>query len=527
MAKGTINIRKGGLFKMTNDKTALLEQMKKQRLLPITEKTFQIFKSYSSAIDSHDPDELSHLLFYEGDVYFRLGEFRKALSRLTRCLQAPKSRELKYLDAQSYNTLGQLYSYLGQETIAINYWLQCRFLCEDLHLDMELAICCLHLGLHYDQLENYDTALKYYDLAAVYAGSHPVFHYDLRIFCRIFRGLTYCKLNAPETALDIFKGLPADGKLYSSPAFAAPVLNLKIRLYDFLTDEDDLHSSLEALLNLCSGGQEFLELSIFYFDVCSWLLSKEKHLETQNLLCRLSPCVEKSPLQYLHYLLQKYQIAYTRIFCNRNEYLLACSRLVQLQPAYLEEQRCAKLYSLEYVERLRQTKNDSEMYREKSRLDQMTGLLNKYTIQFLIEEDLSAPHDGVQSAMILIDLDHFKQINDTLGHLAGDKFICRTASIIRNYFEDNALCGRIGGDEFLVYISQVSDISYVVLQTEILRQEIFRQTSERNITVTTQASIGIAFSTEYCYDYEGLFLAADGALYRAKTSGRNKVIVAD
>lgn len=512
---------------MTNGKADLVEQMKKQRFLPITEKTFQLFQSYGSIIDPHDPDELSHLLFYEGEAYFRLGDFKEALSRLTRCLQAPKSKELKYLDAQSYNTLGQVYSYLGQETIAINHWLQCRFLCEDLHFETELSICCLNLGLHYGLLENFDAALKYFDLAADYACSQRVLYFDLKIFCQIFRAIVYCRLENLNAALDIFKSLPADKELYSVPIYAAPILNLKVRLYDILFDEDDLHSSLQQLEHLCSSSQEFLELSIFYFDVCSWLLKKEKRQETFDLLRCLSSCIEKSPLQYLHYLLQQYQISYTRIFCNQEEYLTACSRLIQLQPAYLEEQRCAKLYSLEYVERLRQTKNDSEMYREKSRLDQMTGLLNKYTIQFLIEEDLSTMHQGVQSAMILIDLDHFKQINDTLGHLAGDKFICRTASIIRNYFEDTALCGRIGGDEFLVYISQVSDISYVVLQTEILRQEIFRQTSERNITVTTQASIGIAFSSEYCYDYEGLFLAADSALYRAKTSGRNKVIVAD
>ena len=157
----------------------------------------------------------------------------------------------------------------------------------------------------------------------------------------------------------------------------------------------------------------------------------------------------------------------------------------------------------------------------------MTGLLNKYTIQFFVEEDLSMAQGDKQSAMILIDLDHFKQINDILGHLVGDSFICQTASIIQDYFKEKALCGRVGGDEFLVYLSNVTDISYVILQTEILRQEIYRQASERNITVTTQASIGIAFSSEYCYDYESLFSAADQALYRAKMEGRNKVVVAE
>jgi diguanylate cyclase (GGDEF)-like protein len=129
--------------------------------------------------------------------------------------------------------------------------------------------------------------------------------------------------------------------------------------------------------------------------------------------------------------------------------------------------------------------------------------------------------------MILIDLDHFKQINDTLGHLTGDALICQTAISIKNYFKDRAICGRIGGDEFLIYFSNVTDPSFVVLQAEILRQGIYQQISQHNITITGQASIGIAFSNEACSSYDTLFAAVDKALYRAKLEGRNKTVVAN
>lgn len=66
-----------------------------------------------------------------------------------------------------------------------------------------------------------------------------------------------------------------------------------------------------------------------------------------------------------------------------------------------------------------------------------------------------------------------------------------------------------------------------MLQAEILRQEIFHKTSQQNITITTQASIGVAFSSAAYHDYETLFAAADKALYRAKSEGRNRVVVTD
>lgn len=167
------------------------------------------------------------------------------------------------------------------------------------------------------------------------------------------------------------------------------------------------------------------------------------------------------------------------------------------------------------------------MYLEKSRLDPLTGLLNKYTIQSLVEEHLAKPAQKQPSAMLLLDLDHFKQINDTPGHLIGDSVIRQIASVIQDFFKDSALCGRIGGDEFLVYLTDAADRSLLILQAEILRQEISNRTSRRNTPVKTQVSINIALSSGRCRTYKSLFEAADKALYLAKTDGRNRVAVSD
>lgn len=510
-----------------NEKSALIEQMEKQRFLPITEETPHLYQKYSSVIDQHNPDELSRLLFYEGESRFRAGYFNEALNRLSRCLQAPKSDELKVLDALSYNIIGLIYSYLGQESIAINDLLHCKSLSSDLGFYRELAVSCINLGLIYSQLEDYDTAMSYYNLALSNISDSKNIHYNLEVLCYSYQGILYCKMGQSNQAIDIFNLIQTRKDEEQNAFYYAAVLNFHIRLSEYRQEKMFFEENFRQLLTLLSSDMDFLELSEFYFDVCSYLLEKRRKAESRILLNYMTQYLEHTPLIFPQYELKKLEISYARIFSGDSACLRACSEFIALRPKYMEEQRYAKLYSLEYVDRLRLTKNASEMYLQKSRMDQMTGLLNKYTIQFLVEEDLSAAPSGKQAAMILIDLDHFKQINDTLGHLTGDNFICQTASVIQNYFKDNALCGRVGGDEFLIYISSVSDISFIVLQTEILRQEIYRQTSERNITITTQASIGVAFTCEYCYDYESLFSAADAALYRAKTEGRNKVVVAE
>lgn len=512
---------------MTNEKTVLIKQMENQRFLPITDETLHLYRSYSALIDQHDPDELSYLLFYEGEYFFRMGDLKHALSHLTRCLQAPKSSNLRYLDALSYNIIGLIYSYLGQESISISYLRQAMTLSADLRLEREYAVSCANLGLIYGQLNLYDTALNYFDQALSYASVASSLTYNLAVLCQAYRGIFFCRNHEYDKALDASRQIEL--LLEKNPVlfYDAAVLNLSIRLYDVHKDDIALSQNLTKLVSLISSSLDFLELSEFYFDVCAYLLEKNMTAACTLVLDYIDEYCMQSPLIILRYTYLKYRAAYSKSFSPEKEYLKLSSQLIDLHPRYEEEQNQAKLFSLEYVERLRQTKNDSEMYREKSRVDQMTGLLNKYTTQFLVEEDLSNFSPSRQSALILIDLDHFKQINDTLGHLVGDSFICQTASIIQNYFKDNALCGRVGGDEFLVYISDAADRSFVMLQAEILRQEIYRQTSERNITITTQASIGIAFSSEYCYNYESLFSAADEALYRAKLGGRNKVVVAE
>lgn len=510
---------------MTNDKNTLLKQMELQRFLPVTEETYRLYDTYNAAIDAHNPDELSCLLFYKGEYFFRIGNFTEALNYLSRCLQAPKHDDYLHFDALSYNIIGLIYTYLCQESIAINNLLQGKAVSESAHLVQEFAICCANIGNAYSQVENFQAAIQYYTLAIEHMDANGCSASKIALLCRIYCCILYCKTHNKELALPAYDKICQLQKQSSPPFFTATIFNLRIRLYDFLGDVSFLRDNLNQLLIL-EYALDFLDYSSAYFDAFDYLLEKRMQPEAFSLLEYIRNHVSDSSPAFLkqHYLNSKK--AYSHIFGDKEEYLQTCHQLIELLPDVLEEQRYAKLCSLDYIEQLRKTKNESEMYRKKSQLDQMTGLLNKHTIQFFVEEDLTTAQSSKQSAMILIDLDHFKQINDTLGHLAGDTFICQTASVIQDYFKEKAFCGRVGGDEFLVYLPEVTDPSFVILQSEFLRQEIYRKTSERNITVTTQASIGIAFSSEYYYDYETMFNAADQALYRAKLGGRNKVVVA-
>ncbi len=510
---------------MRPEKELLFDQMKQQRALPVTEHTFDLYQSYYDCIDKRNEDDWANYLFYVGECYFRIGNLRKSLNLLTRCLGAPKSKDLEYLNVYCYNIIGLINVYAGNETIALNYMLQCQTISEDLHLRSELISSYINQGIIYNELGDCENARA--NLGTAYEQLNGLDRdFDLLyVLCESCRGVLLSQTEHARAAHEIYQKLQHFLAQRRQPFFTLCLSYLGVHLHGYLADDAFLADHVAKLLSL-PAHEDFLLFSRYYYACCSYLIDQGLGSYASQLLQKIAPEVRRSTLFFLKkdYLLLLAR--YTRAYDAQN-YAAVCCRLAELHPSYEEEQHCITRYSLAYVELLRQTKIDSDHFQEQSQLDQMTGLLNKYTIQFLIEEDLAKDHADRHAALLLVDLDHFKQINDTLGHLIGDEFICQTAKIIQKYFGDTALCGRVGGDEFLVYISDVADISLISLQAEMLLQEIERQTAQKHSSINACASLGIAFSSEMYHNYTRLFAAADRALYDAKTSGRNKLVIAE
>lgn len=172
---------------------------------------------------------------------------------------------------------------------------------------------------------------------------------------------------------------------------------------------------------------------------------------------------------------------------------------------------------------LRATRYQLEHYEEKSIRDELTGLYNRRQLQTELEQaKLQSNTRSVPFSICLIDIDHFKEINDSSGHLAGDKILRDFAHTARSSIRDSDIFGRYGGDEFLQILPD-TDLKGAVMHAERLRvyahfidfQKILPQ---KHISL----SIGVAQyrDGEHITD---LIARADSALYRAKQLGRNRV----
>jgi two-component system cell cycle response regulator len=173
----------------------------------------------------------------------------------------------------------------------------------------------------------------------------------------------------------------------------------------------------------------------------------------------------------------------------------------------------------------RQIDAKNKLLEDLAHSDSLTGLPNRRAIEDWAARQLrGAARHGFPYWVVLVDLDSFKRINDTYGHIGGDAMLQKFAALLKTVIRSSDICGRLGGDEFLMVITHVEAdaISETVERfREMLAQQQFEMGDER---VSITASFGIAgLSGKENLDFTTLVRRADKALYAAKNAGRNLI----
>jgi diguanylate cyclase len=166
--------------------------------------------------------------------------------------------------------------------------------------------------------------------------------------------------------------------------------------------------------------------------------------------------------------------------------------------------------------------------REMATTDFLTGLSNRRHFTARIEEELARVQrlNAQQATLVALDLDHFKQINDTHGHAAGDAVLKRFAAILRGELRQIDTAGRMGGEEFAILLPG-ADAAAATAFGERLRQKVMETPIMHGAqTIRLTVSIGISAMIPSDASAEAVLVRADGALYRAKEGGRNRVEIA-
>ncbi|WP_198286301.1 sensor domain-containing diguanylate cyclase [Pseudoflavonifractor capillosus] len=164
---------------------------------------------------------------------------------------------------------------------------------------------------------------------------------------------------------------------------------------------------------------------------------------------------------------------------------------------------------------------DRRRLMQKAEEDPLTGLLNKESTARSITDWLNEERCKGFQVLLMVDLDHFKEINDTYGHATGDLVLKKAAQVLRGVFRETDIVGRVGGDEFMVFLKNVGNPEVVQRLMSTLNSRIRSVTVDDLPEETLSCSIGAAFYPRHGKDFTLLYENADRALYEAKRAGRN------
>lgn len=211
-------------------------------------------------------------------------------------------------------------------------------------------------------------------------------------------------------------------------------------------------------------------------------------------------------IEYRHYYQNKY------IWVRSNVYLIIAPKTNELNIVIvtrnINEEKTKELLLINQAER-----------------DMLTGLYNREAIKNRINDFfLNGEKNG---AFFILDLDNFKSINDNFGHHYGDIVLKNTAEILLSNFRSKDLIGRLGGDEFIIFMKDIKTVECISEKVELLRRKLKRTYSESNKSIKISASIGVVVFFNTKKEYESLYLEADKAMYDIKNNKKDgyKIVI--
>lgn len=317
---------------------------------------------------------------------------------------------------------------------------------------------------------------------------------------------------------NILKSLEISHKKYLQEGqFKVAIAADSLASYEISIDDDlIIEDIIENTVNMLHFVD--LEAKCCYSEFLSRWAKKCIHPDDKNIFYQI---MNPSNLK------QAYKMGQTEVYCeyrslNASQKLIWVSTTIHL----LYNSELNKLLGFVYVKDINKKKLYELELLKQSQSDPLTGLYNRVALKKIINEELEI-NSHCNYALMIIDIDNFKVINDNFGHSFGDTVLKEIADALRHIFTDNSLIGRYGGDEFIVFIKGFDSKEEVFNKANCVLEALNLQFSSNENDYMISSSIGIAFGLKHYFQFADLFEKADFALYQAKRAGKSQYAVFD
>lgn len=488
------------------------------------EDIWELLDTYDQYLaDAHTSDELAEAAFLRGEVAFHMGRYHDTVRAFSRSLGIEKSPEYAYLEANAYNMLGMLFAFVGYEDVALDNYLSAIESAKCSRSIRELVSAELNVGILYESLNDYRKAMVYYQRAYETANSQKGMpEIVLVLLCLIQKTQLLFKMQRYDEAKRMKREIDSYYQVIAHDEIMLPMTMLEVRMEEQFGTERRVGELIEEIRQYLLRDEAYLEQIDFYVDFCSFLMNRGRKTDARKFLDMLKEKLTATEFLHLRMRMEEMEVQYQRKYSDEEHYLNACVHYMTLQREYERTLLEFKQQNLCDIENLQEIENQRQEFEMRSKCDLITRLLNKETFQHEVANYLEERNRDVISAMVLIDIDNFKLINDSFGHLVGDEVVLKLASLMKECFGDE-VCGRFGGDEFIVFIRDIYDLEQTEMRIEQFREAFADIGFGKKRTIHNTVSIGVSYNRGINASYKSMFSCADEALLKAKEYGKNRV----
>ncbi len=312
-----------------------------------------------------------------------------------------------------------------------------------------------------------------------------------------------------------------------------------IGIYRDITETKELQQSLERHKQYEKFNQELFD-NVWEADISNNKIVEQNSIQLEKNAVKIETCsfdqfIELMSQKYVH---PDFAKDYKKVLSRKNILDMFNKNFTSIQYDYLEANKKdnyewirmnVHIFRMPFDNTLRiicyfknidaEKKKELEL-REKSMRDSLTELYNKTSISNIIDEFLTSDEGRKSShALLMLDIDNFKGINDQYGHATGDKVIIEMSNLLKHYFRETDFIGRIGGDEFVILLKNTHNKQTISHKAEQICEAVTNEMHALNCGISI--SIGISIFPNNGTDYNTLYINADSALYNSKKIGKN------
>lgn len=464
--------------------------------------------------------------YHLANVHYHYGDYDKSIEMIQEGILHGEVYPFPFYQMVLYNLGGIVYGTVGDEITSVEYTLKSFYIASENKLDF-LYIVLNNLGVLFLDLEYYDLAFEYF------LKSFKERNINSMDELRVFDGPNIINLLGTCVFMNDMKEYERWLPYYQAyhDHFFDSNVESDYAMYQVILNEDKgeaaLTEKVDNMLAIFAENLDYLHIFKDLLKVLERFIQQRYQVLSKRILKELDSMIQKYPkyrkISKLHECHVKYYLTFhddeglldslMAYFYNKeDEYTIARMNMKQSIMTKIKMEEI--LYQQNII-----IQNNEEL-RKKVEIEEFTKVLNKSSFIRYVKEELTEMHQDQYVCLCILDIDKFKMINDSCGHMFGDKILLEAVDILKKNIRTIDYIGRIGGDEFCIFLKNVLSLDFVEEKAERIIHDLYNMRIDGN-PVKVSASLGICAAYQ-ALSYEQMFEVADRVMYEAKNNGGNQ-----